>query len=97
MWFREVNEKLERRALKNHVDPEEFEAVCECDREECAVRIPLSIAEYESVRSDATAFVVAPGHEDTRVERTLWATERFAVVAKMGEAGSVAEAEDPRG
>ena len=41
---------------------------CECGRLECSERVPMTAAEYDAVRSRATTFVVAPGHEQIDVE-----------------------------
>ena len=94
-WFRELNERLELQAA-NHRDTRSFEAVCECDREECTTRISISFVEYERVRADARAFVVRPGHVDPSVERVVWSNDEFDVVAKIGTATLVAELVDPR-
>jgi hypothetical protein len=95
-WFRQVNERLEHRAAANP-KAAEFTVVCECAREGCTERITVSFAEYESVRGDARAFVVAPGHADATCERVLSASASHEVVQKFGAAGEVAEAQDPRG
>ncbi len=43
--------------------------LCECDRPDCYERVKASRKEYESVRADATHFIVLAGHEDRLVER----------------------------
>lgn len=93
--FRSLNERLEARAMDR--GPEEtFEMVCECAREECTVRIPVLIGEYEAVRSDATKFIVVTGHADESVERVVDSGDGYEVVEKLGEAALVAEVENPR-
>jgi hypothetical protein len=93
--FRSLNERLEERAL--HRGPDEtFEMVCECALEECTLRIPVLIAEYEAVRSEPTKFIVAVGHADESVERVVDSSDGFEVVEKLGEAALVAEVENPR-
>lgn len=94
-WFRELNERLELRAAKDR-DARIFEAVCECDLEECTSRVPISFREYERIRSDARAFIVLPGHVDASVERVVESNSEFDVVEKVGTAGLVAELADPR-
>jgi hypothetical protein len=96
VFFRELNEKLERRALDRAGGDARFEIVCECDREECTERIPISLAAYETVRSGPADFIVAPGHADATVEWTRVRTSRYDVVTKLGEAALLAELEDPR-
>jgi hypothetical protein len=93
--FRELNERLEERALERRPDGR-FEIVCECDREECNERIEITVFDYEAIRTSPTAFVVTPGHNDPTCERTVSSTDRYEVVEKFGEAGLVAEREYPR-
>ena len=52
--------------------------------------------EYETVRLIPTHFVVTPGHVIHGVERTISVNERYAIVEKFGEAGSMAVQLDPR-
>jgi hypothetical protein len=95
--FRSLNERLEERAVDRDRGPEEtFELVCECAREECTVRIPVVIAAYEAVRSDATRFIVVTGHADESVERVVGSRDGYEIVEKLGEAALVAEVENPR-
>ena len=91
--FREVNERIEevtagRSALG--------EVVCECADQTCAETIPLTLDEYEAVRRIATHFLVRPGHDVPEIERVVDETDRYVVVEKLDEAGSVATALDPR-
>ena len=96
-FFREVNERLERVAIAKASGAERFEIICECAVEECTQRLSVSFAAYEAVRSVPTRFLVAHGHADARVERVVESTEGYEVVQKVGEAGAVAGADDPRG
>ena len=95
-FFRDVNERLERRAALNHEAAPGFAAVCECTHESCVDRIPISYADYERVRSDPRRFVVSPGHVDPAVEHIVDEHARFTVVEKGGAAGERAEHADPR-
>jgi hypothetical protein len=95
VFFRELNEKLEQRALDRVGGDACFEIVCECDREECTERIAISVAAYEAVRRASADFIVVPGHADASVEWTRARTSRYEVVTKLGEAALVAEAEKP--
>ena len=93
--FRLLNERLEQRAVERGPEAT-FEIVCECAREECTVRIPILVAEYEVVRSEPTKFVVVAGHADASVERVVDAGDGYEIVEKLGEAALVAEVENPR-
>jgi hypothetical protein len=53
-------------------------------------------SEYESVRAEATHFIILPGHEDLRVERVVLSNERFMIVEKQGAAAQDARENDPR-
>ena len=93
--FRLLNERLEQRAVDR--GPEStFEIVCECAREDCTLRIPILIADYEAVRSEPTKFVVVTGHADPAVERVVDSSGGHEIVEKLGEAALVAEVENPR-
>jgi hypothetical protein len=95
-WFREVNERLEQRADAQGA-AEAFQVLCECEREDCAERITITIADYERVRTDPRAFVVLPTHVDAEVEQQVVSTHGdYVVVQKLGNAGLVAEIENPR-
>lgn len=94
-WFRDLNERLEHRAA-DRAAGEPFEVVCECAREECTERITISFAEYERVRDDGRTFIVLPGHVDLACERVVVSSETYDVVEKFGDAGLVAEIENPR-
>lgn len=96
VWFREVNERLETRALRERPIGATFEIVCECDREQCTVRIVVGFHDYESVRAQGGMFIVAPGHIDLTVERLVSRSDSFDVVSKIGAAAEVAEEADPR-
>jgi hypothetical protein len=91
--FRSVNERVEE--LVGGGDGL-VQFVCECADEECHEQVYLSVAEYESVRRDATHFVVKHGHVVHDVERVVFAGERYSVVAKEGEAAQIALGADER-
>jgi hypothetical protein len=94
-FFREVNERLEDRAAAATTEPM-FTAVCECAREDCAERIEISFTAYERIRSAPRAFVIVPGHSDPSCERVVSWRADYEIVEKVGDAGGVAEAKDPR-
>jgi hypothetical protein len=95
--FRDVNERVEELARAPGATGVLTEYLCECVNRDCYERVRLSLAEYEQVRSDATHFVVVPGHVDATIEIVVRETERFAVVRKEGEAAEEAKELDPRG
>jgi hypothetical protein len=91
--FREVNERIREITTYDGW----FEFLCECGDQECTQPIVMSLGEYESVRSDATWFVIVPGHEVADVERVVDRTDRFAVVEKLpGQPTALAVETDPR-
>ncbi len=91
--FREVNERIEEVTAGRSAHGE---VVCECADQTCAETIPLSLDEYEAVRRTSTHFLVRPGHDVREIERVVDETDRYIVVEKLDEAGSVAAALDPR-
>jgi len=95
-WFREVNERLERRAADKASSDGPFEIICECAREECTERISITFREYEAIRARSKTFAVVPGHHDRPYERLVSSTETYDVVEKLGAAGRVAEVGNPR-
>jgi hypothetical protein len=90
--IREVNERIEQLAE----DAAHPEFLCECADTDCAETIPLSIAEYEAVRSSPVRFPIKPGHDYPEFERVVEENESYAVVEKFGTAGEIAQRLDPR-
>lgn len=70
--------------------------ICECGQLGCNAVVELSLREYESVRSQPRQFFIVAGH-DAGFDHELSRTSRYAVVAKQGRAGVIAELTDPRG
>jgi hypothetical protein len=54
------------------------------------------VREYERVRAHSRRFVVAPGHELPDAETIIEVAAGYTVVEKRDQAGTVAEASDPR-
>jgi hypothetical protein len=93
--FRSVNETVEAAARTAGIaEPVTF--LCEWGDETCAEGIPMTIDEYEHVRSEPTHFAVRPGHVAADVELVVERTEHYWIVEKVGEAAEVAEETDPR-
>ena len=93
--FRDVNENIKNVVsdLPGREGPYEF--VCECADVDCTLRITLTLAEYERIRSSPVRFVVAPGHDVADVEVVVERHEDHAIVEKEGIAGAIAAAFDP--
>jgi hypothetical protein len=94
--FRRVNERIEAVSQTVALDDETMEVLCECDQPDCYEKVQATRAEYESVRSDPTHFIVLPDHQDESVEHAVFSNERFLVVEKEGKAALDAEETDPR-
>ena len=94
--FRSVNESIEQQAIEfGGLDAYEF--ICECAQTSCFDRVTLTLREYEHIRGDGTRFFVVPGHENIEVELVVETHTSFVIVEKDGQAGMLAEDEDPRG
>ena len=94
--FREANEQIEAAADRLQL-PDPIPFLCECPRERCTEIVRLTIEEYEEIRSSATCFLCAPGHEDISVGEGAAVVvggveERFVAVQKVGVAGDIAAA-----
>lgn len=93
--FREVNEHVAE--VSSQLDGASgIDFLCECADDACRAAITLNRAEYEAVRSDARQFVIVPGHTVPDIELMLVEGDRYAVVRKVGAAGELAAATDPR-
>jgi hypothetical protein len=95
-FFRSVNERIRDVADGHGSDPHEYVFLCECSDPACVERVTLSIEEYEAVRANARRFVLASGHSDPTIEQVIETAPDHVVVEKLGVAGDVAEARDPR-
>lgn len=93
--FREVNERIRDVAAQVGALDSGPEFLCECADEGCTERIRLSPEEYEALRADPRRFVVLRGHE-TEVDLVVVDRGRYLIVEKIGEAGDIAEQQDPR-
>jgi hypothetical protein len=72
------------------------EWICECADTDCTVRIAASLPEYQTVRSNPRAFIIAQGHLYPEVERVLSANDRYMVVEKIDNGGQIADTLNPR-
>jgi hypothetical protein len=80
--FREVNEAIAKKAYR--FDPSAVDFVCECADPHCTHRVVADLQEYEEVRTEATHFLLAPGHDEPQVEKVVDRGSRHVVVEKFG-------------
>ena len=92
--FRHVNERIAETLRR--FDGENALFVCECADRSCADRVEAPLEEYERTRDDGAQFLVADGHEESQVERTVRRGRGFRIVRKLGLAGRWARRLDPR-
>jgi hypothetical protein len=79
--FRHVNERIAETAERFGSGESEF--VCECADADCQDRLEVPLDEYEEVRTEATHFLVAEGHEVPGYERVVQARRGYAIVKKV--------------
>lgn len=79
--FRNVNERIAESA--NRFDSDDAAFVCECADSSCTHRVQASLDNYERVRAEPTRFLLAPGHDDDRVERVVERRRSFWIVDKF--------------
>jgi hypothetical protein len=95
--FRDVNERVEDMTKTFASDTGTFEIVCECADAACTERLSVATGVYERARSDATHFLLSPGHEDATFERVVETFDSYVVVEKEGrDVERVVEQTDPR-
>jgi hypothetical protein len=90
--FRRINEAIDagRQTRDGFVG-----FVCECSQLGCNEVVELTLREYEEVRAHPRHFFVLRGHEGP-AEEVVDSRAHFLIVAKVGEAGEIAERTDPR-
>jgi hypothetical protein len=95
--FREINERIEDLNEGGLVLPV-GEWICECVDDTCTERVEMTTDEYEAVRKNGAWFFVAPTKEHVwpDMEIVIALNERYWIVEKVGEAGKIVEATDPR-
>jgi hypothetical protein len=82
--FRELSARIGSLRLTGETDPWDGRAdyLCECADTNCLKLIELDLDEYEHLRSDAGAFIVAPGHEGHDSGRVFARNDRFVLIEK---------------
>jgi hypothetical protein len=95
--FRNANEGIEASAVEHGVD-EGVPFICECADESCTELLRLSLVDYETVRAQPRWFINAPGHQAAggRHVEVVKQREGYLIVEKVGRAGEIVEALDPR-
>jgi hypothetical protein len=95
MIFRRINEKVgdDLGALDAmHIEDGNIHLVrdedillrfkCECSDENCNVRIPMQLSEYQIVHKNRDTFVVIPDHQVDPIEKVLKKTANYNIVKK---------------
>jgi hypothetical protein len=100
--FRGANENMAAAADRLLDEGAMAPFLCECPDRSCTAIARVSLADYERVRLRGDLFLVVPGHEvcvvdGVEVARVAQRHDAYSVMEKIGEAGEVARAEDPRG
>lgn len=83
----------EQARLKGH---ETLAVLCECGDRTCHEPVAMTVDQYEEIRSEPAHFAVLEGHEILDCERVIANRGGYLIVEKFGDAGSVADASDPR-
>ena len=95
--LRAVNERVEELNEPFSTVTGKFEIVCECGDPICLTQISIARDAYERVRTEATLFLVAPGHENLDIEDVVEEHDNYRIVRKHpGVPERVAEQTDPR-
>lgn len=96
--LREVNERLRELNEAFEAITRDSEFICECANRDCIGHVPMTLAEYERIRSVPTRFLVLPEpyHVVPEVEDVVEENDGYYVVEKTGDAGAAALRLDPR-
>lgn len=55
---------------------------CECSDENCTIRIPLRLSEYQEIHANRDTFIVRPEHQVDPIEKVLKACPAYNIVMK---------------
>jgi hypothetical protein len=94
--FREINEEIETVAHMLGDDEHVYEFLCECADVNCDLRLPISLNDYEHIRTSPVWFAIAPGHALPEIEEVVERHAGYDVVEKRGEAARLVAELDPR-
>lgn len=95
MIFRRINEKVgdDLDALDAmHIEDGNVDLIrnedltlnfkCECSDENCEVRIPMPLSEYQEIHTDRDTFIVMPNHQVDPIEEVVKESSLYNVVKK---------------
>ncbi len=95
MIFRRINEKvgsgldalddMHREDGNDHLVRDEdllLRFKCECSDENCEVRIPLQLSEYQRIHIDRDTFIVKTDHQVDPIEKVVSSEDGYNVVKK---------------
>jgi hypothetical protein len=55
---------------------------CECSDENCVVRIPMLLSEYQEIHTDRDTFIILPNHQVDLIEKIVKEYPAYNVVKK---------------
>jgi hypothetical protein len=93
--IRNVNELI-MSVARDRFEALEGHVVCECSQPRCHEVVPITIEDYERVRAQGRRFVLIRGHELEPIERVVETYDGYVVAEKQGQAGHIADLNDPR-
>jgi len=95
MIFRRMNEKVGDDLVEldaMHIEDHDITLIrdatltihfrCECSDENCDIRIPLELEEYQAIHINRSTFIVMPGHQVDPIETVLIKKQKYSVVKK---------------
>ena|SRR5215218_2118065 len=82
--IREVNERIAQ-LYQGEPCATEVELLCECEDEQCAERIVLTVAEYDDIRTRDSRYAIARMHAAASSRRLVGEGSRFAMVEGSGD------------
>jgi hypothetical protein len=95
MIFRRVNEKIgdDLSALDAmHIEDGNVHLIqdedlmlrfkCECSDENCVIRIPMLLSEYQEIHTNRDTFIVLPSHQVDPIEKVVKESPVYSVVKK---------------
>jgi hypothetical protein len=84
----DADERHRAKAARNRHGAEDGVFICECADLRCNATLDLTRAEYEGLRAPGSRFSVKPGHAIPGIELVIAQNLRYAVVQRLGLAGS---------
>ena len=93
-----MDQERKERIAKNEVSSRDLNErfgirrfVCECGDGSCAEVLSLPLEIYQSVRTDARRFIVAPEHDMPEIEDVVMRRDDWYVVRKRDEVAHVVD------